>query len=70
MANRRDTKRYYIPPSVIDEVNDIKREDDLISRSEAMKKMVKYSRVGRETKRIMRFDWSKKKKSKKRRGII
>jgi len=71
MAKRRNTKRYYVPPSVIEEVDDIKREDCILSQAEAMKKMVKYCRVGRETKRLYKFDWSKKKKpKKKKRGIF
>ena len=58
---KRYVKRYYLPRSVVDEINDIKREDNIFAQAEAMKKMVKYSQVGREAKRIIRFDWSKKK---------
>ena len=49
----------WVPPVVIDEINDIIREDDLVSRAEAFRKLVKYTRVGREAKRLTRFDFSK-----------
>ena len=53
-------KTAYIPKCVIEEIEDIKREDDLFSSGEAMRKLIKYARIGRETKRIMKLDWSKK----------
>lgn len=49
----------WIPAVVLDEIEDIRREDDIHSHAEAMRKMVKYTRVGRETKRIMTLDFSK-----------
>ena len=52
----------YVPSVVIEELGDIRREDDLVGEAEAFKKMVKYSQVGREANRLMRLDWSKKRK--------
>jgi hypothetical protein len=56
----------YVPYSVVDEVNDIARED-LIPEgkgksAEAFRTMVKYSKVGREAKRLLTMDWSRKKR--------
>lgn len=59
MAKRGRMK--WMPAVVIDELEDIKREDDLIADAEACRKLVKYARVGREAQRMMRLDWSKKK---------
>lgn len=57
----------YIPPVIIDELEDIRREDQIDSRVEAFRKLAKYSRVGREAKRLVNFgnDWSKKNKNRK-----
>jgi hypothetical protein len=52
-------KMAWFPAVVIDELEDIKREDDISDHSEAVKKLVKYARVGRETKRLATFDFSK-----------
>ena len=49
----------WLPPVIIDEMDDIKREDDLIKNVEAFNKMVKYCRIGREMKRLTRFDFRK-----------
>lgn len=49
----------WLPPVIIDEMNDIKREDDLMKNVEAFNKMVKYCRIGREMKRLNRFDFSR-----------
>jgi len=49
----------YIPPVVIDEIQDLKREDDIEANVEAFKKMVKYTRVGREVQRLAKFDFRK-----------
>ena len=49
----------YIPPVVIDEIKDLKREDEIHANSEAFRKMVKYTRVGREVKRLAKFDFRK-----------
>jgi len=49
----------YIPPSVWDEVEDIKREENLVFNSEALRSLVKHARIGREMERIAKFDWSK-----------
>lgn len=51
----------WMPAVVIDEIEDIKREDDVHADAEAMRKLVGYARVGRESKRLIRLDFSKKK---------
>ena len=52
----------YVPPSVWDEVEDIKREEGLVFNTEAMRQLVKHARVGREMERIAKLDFSKSKK--------
>lgn len=54
MKKHKRGKIGWIPAGVLFEINDIKREDDLSSDAEAMRKMMKYSRVGREVKRLKR----------------
>ena len=77
---KKKGKNKYVPPVIIDELDDIKREDNLQSDIEAWQKMTKYTRVGREAKRMFRFDWSKSKhlpkvedypfKRRKKRGLF
>jgi len=52
-------KYIYVPPVVVDELEDIKREDGIFGRAEAFKKMTKYTRVGREVNRLRRLDFHK-----------
>lgn len=47
----------YVPPVVMDEVESIKADHDVESNAEAMRKMVKYSQVGREIERIRNLDF-------------
>jgi hypothetical protein len=54
----RKGKHTYIPPSVIDEVNDIIKEKKLMMQVQGMNEMVKYCRVGREVERLKNFDFS------------
>lgn len=49
----------WCPASVIDELDDIKREEDIKSDAQAFTKMVKYTRVGREARRLVTLDFSK-----------
>lgn len=63
----------YLPKIVIEEIDDIKLEHHIKSDSDAMTKMVDYTRVGRELERISRFDLfgrmpTKKKGRQKRKG--
>ena len=51
---------FWIPETVRQEVEDIQREDRIIEREQAFKRMTEYARVGREIKRIAKLDWSKK----------
>ena len=48
-------KRAWIPAVVLDEITDIKQVDGIHSNAEAMRKMVKYTRVGREVKQMAHF---------------
>lgn len=52
MAKGRIT---YVPPSVFDELDQIREEDNLEHNADAFKEMAKYSRVGREAKKILRL---------------
>jgi len=45
----------YVPPSVFDELNNIRMEDRLPKQSKAFKKMVEYSQIGREARKIKQF---------------
>ena len=45
----------YVPPSVFNELNNIKIEDGLAKSSQAFKRMVEYSQVGREARKIKKF---------------
>jgi len=53
-------KMLYVPPVVIDEVEDIIREDKVNSRADAFKELTKYCRVGREVNRLRVLDFSKR----------
>lgn len=48
----------YCPFVVIDELEDIKREDSIDNSAEAFREFSRYARVGREVKRMMALDWS------------
>jgi len=65
MGKSKRGKVGYLPFSLIDEVEDIKQEEGLKgfgSSSVAMNKLVKYAEVGREARRIMRLDFSHRKR--------
>jgi hypothetical protein len=55
----------YVPPIVLDELKDIRREDRLDGaerarwRTEAFFRLVGYARQGREVQRLMRLDFSR-----------
>jgi hypothetical protein len=55
-------KMKYVPVMVIDEVEDIMREESIVSNSEGFRRMVKHSQIGRELERIKNLNWSKKRK--------
>jgi len=50
MANKG--RMIYVPPIVLEEIFTIKQEEGIDKNSLAFDKMVKYSKVGREAKRI------------------
>ena len=52
----------YVPPVVLTEIEDIMREDKLPNRADAFKEMTKYTRVGREARRLMLLDFTKAKR--------
>ena len=47
----------YIPRIVIEEVEDIKRSENIKVDALAFRKMVEHSRVGREVEKIVSFDF-------------
>lgn len=49
----------WVPDFVIDEIEDIKRENKIEKNNHAMTHLVKYARVGRELERIARLDWKR-----------
>lgn len=53
MLNPRRGAMVYVPRTVMNEVQSIIVEDNIRIRSRAFEEMVKYSKVGREAKRIM-----------------
>jgi len=54
MEKRREKrgKNMWMPPVLIDEIKDIQKEEGLDIKTEAMRKLVKYARVGREVKNM------------------
>lgn len=42
----------YVPPNILDEINNIKTEENVSKDSEAFRRLVDYSRVGREVKKM------------------
>lgn len=60
MKPRRKGCKKYIPPVVLDEIDDIMREDRVYKRADAFKELAKYARVGREMNRIMKWDFRRK----------
>ena len=57
MGNNKKGRMKYVPAIVIDEVEDIQREDKIGEDAQAFRELVGYARVGREMKRIMKLDW-------------
>ena len=65
----------YVPAIVIDEIEDIKQEEEIVVGSEAFRKLVKHARIGREVDRLSRLDFRSKPiidsfRKKKKRGIF
>lgn len=50
----------YVPPIVIEELEDIMREDEIEGNADAMKLMTKYARTGRDIFRAAKLDFTKK----------
>lgn len=66
---KKKGRHKWCPASVIDEIEDIKQEEGLRKDADALHKMVKYSQVGREARRLITFDFKfKPRKIGKRRG--
>jgi len=49
----------YLPSMVMEEIEQIKRENRIFKDNYAMIEMVKYARVGRELERIKNFNFAK-----------
>lgn len=52
-------RKIWCPSSVIDELEDIKREDLVKENTEAFRKFVGYARVGREINRLRTLNWKR-----------
>lgn len=57
-------KMGWLPKYLIDEAEQVMREDGINKRSYALEKVVKYAQVGREVNRLRQlgYDWTKKEK--------
>ena len=68
ITKKKKGKLGYIPTVIIDELEDIKREDGIPlghgDNAQAFRKMANYTRVGREAKRIIQLDFGGAKKQK------
>jgi hypothetical protein len=51
-----------VPRIVIDEIENIKAEEEVQNNQDAFCKMVKFSQVGREAKRIYTLDFRRRRK--------
>lgn len=60
--DKRKGRICWVPPAVVIELDDIKREDAIGTQADAFKELTKYARVGREAKRAMKLDWRKAEK--------
>ena len=61
----------YVPRIIIDELEDVKMEKGLASDSDAFRVIAEASQVGRETERLMSFDFRHKPRGRpKRRGLF
>lgn len=54
---KRGTMKW-VPAVVIDEVEDIKREENIFTDAEAFRQLVRHSRRGRSTARFMTLDFT------------
>lgn len=55
-------KNTYVPPKLLDEVDNIMKEKGYSSKSVAMNELVTYSRIGRELERINPLLWRRGRK--------
>lgn len=60
MGSNKHGMKLYVPPIVIDEVEDIMREDAVGNRADAFKLLTKYGRAGRDLYRAAKLDFTKK----------
>lgn len=54
----------YVPPIIIDEIEDIRFEENILTKADAMRKLVEHSRCGREVQRLATLNWSRKRPQK------
>jgi len=55
-------KMAYVPPIIIEELQDIMEEENILIKADGYRELAKYSKVGREMKRIMNLDFRRKPK--------
>lgn len=48
----------YVPPNILDEADLIMRSKNITSRSDALREIVEYSRVGREVEQILKLNFN------------
>lgn len=52
-------RKGYLPSAIVNELEDIKREDRVKKDVSAMMQLVKYARIGREVQRIKTLNWKR-----------
>lgn len=62
MGKNKKGRMMYVPPIVIDEVEDIIREDGVNNNSDAFKMMTRYARTGRDVFRLGKLDFTNKRR--------
>lgn len=62
MSNRG--RMIYVPPVIIEEVYKIMQQEELHQRTEAFRKMAKYSQLGRDVNKTLLIGLPKEKKKK------
>lgn len=57
MSMRNKGRMIYVPHNVLDEADMIMQSKEIKQRSDALREMAKYSKVGREAEQILKLDF-------------
>ena len=58
ILNKRKGRMIYVPPSVLDEADNIMSIKGYTKRSKALKDLTQYARVGMEAEKILKLDFN------------